>query len=56
MVSDGVVGNPHSKAEGIQGLDGHRDSDTGAAIKPCNKIHFLVDSTLAFGNYTFVFT
>ncbi|KAG5023426.1 hypothetical protein AAZX31_07G188700 [Glycine max] len=33
--SDGVVDNPHSKAEEIQGLDGHIDSDSGAAIKPC---------------------
>ncbi|KAL5170334.1 40S ribosomal protein S10-3 [Glycine soja] len=32
---DGVMYNPHCKAEEIQGLDGHRDSDTGAAIKPC---------------------
>lgn len=34
MVSDGVVDNPHSKVEEIQEFDGHRDSDTGAAIKP----------------------
>ncbi|XP_028192767.1 uncharacterized protein LOC114378381 isoform X2 [Glycine soja] len=33
--SDGVMYNPHCKAEEIQGLDGHRDSDTGAAIKLC---------------------
>ncbi|XP_020239707.1 uncharacterized protein LOC109818598 [Cajanus cajan] len=35
MASDGVVDNCHSKAEVIQDLDGHRDSDTRAVIKPC---------------------
>ncbi|TKY59176.1 Ribosomal RNA-processing protein 7-like A [Spatholobus suberectus] len=33
--NDGVVDNCHSKVEVIQDLDGQRDSDTGAVIKPC---------------------
>ncbi|XP_020203507.1 uncharacterized protein LOC109789054 [Cajanus cajan] len=35
MASDGVLDNCHSKTEVIQDLDGHRDSDAGAVIKPC---------------------
>ncbi|CAJ1939242.1 unnamed protein product [Sphenostylis stenocarpa] len=33
--SDGVVDHCHSNAEEIQDFHGHRDSDTGAVIKPC---------------------
>jgi len=42
MVTDGVVDNCHSSAEGIQDFGGHRDLDIGAVVKPGKKIHFLV--------------
>jgi len=47
MISDGVVEHCDSKEEKVEDSKKRRDSAIEAAIKPCNKKHFLVDAIVA---------
>lgn len=51
MVSDEVVDNCHSKAEEIYDSKELRDSNIGAAIKPCKENHFLVHCIVGLWNF-----
>ena len=44
MISDGVVEQCDSKEKEVNDSKKPRDSNIEAAIKPCNKKHFLVDA------------
>jgi len=54
MISDGVVEHSDSKEEEVKDSNKHRDSNVEAAIKPCNKLHFLVDSIVVLWNIIFL--